>query len=103
QLVCGVSFVPDWDWSFSYHTPSVKTLGYCQKSALQRLSSHFGGEDFFHRQVATAAGNRIELSPAVGPNWIRIAIVGNEPFVIALLIAVINSQARENAVAIVLI
>src|SRR5207302_1450838 len=58
---------------------------------------------FLHPEIAAATSNRIELASAVRPNRIRNAVQGNEPFVVAVLIAIVDSGTWKNAAAIVLV
>src|SRR6266567_3669021 len=48
-------------------------------------------EHFFHGKIGSAARQGIKLSPAVGPDRIGAAVIGDESLVIALLISVIDS------------
>src|SRR5712691_10310669 len=60
-------------------------------------------EHLFHQERPPAAARRIKLAPAVGPDWIRDAAKGHQTLIVSLLIAVINSLAGEQSVAIMLI
>src|SRR5438270_10340790 len=67
------------------------------------VALHFRGEDLFHCETTAAPADRVELAAAVCPDRIREAAVGDESFVVALLIAVVDPVARIDAVAIVLV
>src|SRR5713101_1822778 len=60
-------------------------------------------EDLLHGQTARAAGCGNELHPAVRPDRVRHAAVRDEPLVVALLVAVIDPAAGEDAATVVLV
>src|SRR5690348_14687247 len=66
-------------------------------------SLHNGGEHFLHQKMRATSGGGFKLPPAVGPNRMGNAPARCQPFVIALLIAIVNGRAGEQAIAIVLV
>src|SRR5437588_12081655 len=61
-----------------------------------------GCEDFFHGRE-TAAVDAVLIAAAIRPDRMRDSAVGHDAGVVALLIAVIDGRAGEDAVAVVLV
>src|SRR5438105_13355489 len=61
-----------------------------------------GCEDFFHGRE-TAAVDTVLIAAAVGPDGMRNSAVGDDAGVVALLVAVVDGRAGENAVAVMLV
>src|SRR5882672_1897080 len=73
-----------------------------------RLSSfialfHARGEHFFHQSARRATRCRLLIAAAVGPDRMGDATEGDEAFVVALLIAIVDRAAGEDSSAVVLI
>src|SRR5207244_6286098 len=66
---------------------------------------HRRGEDLFHQPAAARAGggSLLLVAAAVGPDGVGDAAIGGQPFVIALLVAVVDAGAGKEAVAVVLV
>src|SRR5215472_7590031 len=64
---------------------------------------HYRCEYFLHGQAGSAAGERDLLLAAVCPDGVRDAAERCQAFIVALLVAVVDGDAGENAVAIVLV
>src|SRR5437660_12882157 len=63
---------------------------------------HTRRKHFFHeRDVAAVDGHLV--TSAVGPDWMGYTAVRHQPFVVALLIAIVDCRAGEHAVAVMLV
>src|SRR4051794_32048140 len=69
---------------------------------IERLLFHRRREDFLHRR-ATATGHRRSVLPTVSPDRVGHAAKRCQARVVALLVAVVDGLAWENAIAVVLV
>src|ERR1043165_5934450 len=75
----------------------------CDLQLLNNFSLHTRAKHFLHQVWPPAAARRNELFAAVSPDWIRDSPERHQAFVIALLIAVVDSVAGKDSVAVVLV
>src|SRR6266540_4867320 len=91
-------------------TPAVlffawRRTGFSSQTSCDALGDLFNRhcKYFFHRKAAAAAGDGIKLATAVRPDRIGNPAIRHQPFIIPLLIAVIDPLTGENAVAVMLV
>src|SRR5229473_1848488 len=88
-------------WSFG--EPPVSTP---INFSLRLASHHCCGEDLFHDAAAAPAGRvagPLRVAPAVRPDGVHHAPERRDALVVALLVAVVDARAGEEAVAVVLV
>src|SRR5712691_535810 len=74
--------------------------------SLRPASLHCCGEDLFHDAAAAPAGRvagPLRVAPAVRPDGVHHAVERRHALVVALLVAVVDARAREEAAAVVLV